>query len=156
MKSNFFHHRRLACKALSLQPGCSHRYPPGIPGFCGVDPQRDVQPSRFVFGPGILPGGQHRTIHLWVVDGRNRVHHTRAGWFVDGCLGCGARPGPGSRGMLSGGLVDLVRGFGGNAITAYGLVFALEALLLLFALGLLRRIKITQARVISRSQGAEM
>jgi len=50
---------------------------------------------------------------------------------------------------LSGGSVDRVGGFGGDAPTGYVLVFILEALLLLLALGLLSRLHITKARVIS-------
>jgi len=79
----------------------------------------------------------------------------RAGLLM-GVWGVAHNLGQAAGGILSGGLVDLVRGFGGNAITAYGLVFALEALLLLFALGLLGQIQITKARVISSTQGAEM
>ena len=79
----------------------------------------------------------------------------RAGLLM-GVWGVAHNLGQAAGGMLSGGLVDLVRGFGGNALTAYGLVFALEALLLLLALGLLGQIQITRARVISSTQAAEM
>lgn len=58
--------------------------------------------------------------------------------------------------ILSGGLLDLVRGLGGEALTAYSLVFAFEALLLLFALGLQGRIKISEARLVSTSRRSEL
>lgn len=54
--------------------------------------------------------------------------------------------------MLSGATVDLVQALQGNALTAYGLVFALEAILLLGALRLLQDIKITEARVFSHQK----
>jgi BCD family chlorophyll transporter-like MFS transporter len=51
--------------------------------------------------------------------------------------------------MISGATVDLVQVLQGNALTAYGLVFALEAVLLLVALVVLKNINITEARVFS-------
>ncbi len=54
--------------------------------------------------------------------------------------------------LFSGAVVDIVRAFEGNVLTAYGAVFAIEALLLLVALGLLSRIKMTQARILVESQ----
>jgi BCD family chlorophyll transporter-like MFS transporter len=53
--------------------------------------------------------------------------------------------------MISGATVDLVQALQGDALTAYGLVFALEAALLLGALWLLKDIKITEARVFSKT-----
>ncbi len=79
----------------------------------------------------------------------------RAGLLM-GVWGVAHNLGQAAGGILSGGLVDLVRRFGGDAITAYGLVFALEGLLLLVALGVLAKLEITRARVLSGPQRAEM
>jgi BCD family chlorophyll transporter-like MFS transporter len=49
--------------------------------------------------------------------------------------------------LISGVVVDLVQLLQGDALTAYGLVFALEAVLLLAALWLLNGVKITQAHI---------
>ena len=57
--------------------------------------------------------------------------------------------------LLSGGVVDIVRAFGGDALTAYGAVFALEALLLLSALAVMNRVEIRQARIVSESLSTE-
>lgn len=54
--------------------------------------------------------------------------------------------------LLSGSLVDLTRSLGGDALTAYGLVFAIEAFLLLFAMGLHGQVKIAEARVVSTNR----
>jgi MFS transporter, BCD family, chlorophyll transporter len=51
--------------------------------------------------------------------------------------------------LISGAVVDLVQLLQGNALTAYGVVFALEAVLLLAALWLLKHIKIRDARIFS-------
>jgi BCD family chlorophyll transporter-like MFS transporter len=51
--------------------------------------------------------------------------------------------------LLSGATVDLVRAFDGNAMTAYGVVFALEGFLLLLAMGLLNRISFRESRILS-------
>lgn len=51
--------------------------------------------------------------------------------------------------LISGAVVDLVQILQGNALTAYGVVFALEAILLLAALWLLKSIKISEAVVFS-------
>jgi len=53
--------------------------------------------------------------------------------------------------LFSGAVVDMVRAFGGDALAAYGTVFAFEALLLILALGVLSRVQITQARILSES-----
>ncbi len=53
--------------------------------------------------------------------------------------------------LLSGTLIDLVRVLQGNVLTAYGFVFAVEAGMLLIALGLFRRIKIQEARVLAET-----
>ena len=57
--------------------------------------------------------------------------------------------------LLSGGVVDIVRAFGGDALSAYGAVFAIEALLLLSALAVMSRVKIRRARIISESLTSE-
>ena len=57
---------------------------------------------------------------------------------------------------LSGATVDLVRAFNGDAMTAYGVVFALEGLLLLLAMGLLNRVKIRESRILSEGLQPEM
>jgi len=54
--------------------------------------------------------------------------------------------------LLSGATVDLVQALQGDALTAYGLVFALEAALLLGALWILKDVKITEARVFAREK----
>ena len=51
--------------------------------------------------------------------------------------------------LLSGALVDLVRAFNGNAMTAYGIVFALEGFLLLLAMGVLSRVKMQESRLLA-------
>ncbi len=58
--------------------------------------------------------------------------------------------------MLSGAVVDIMRAVGSNALTAYGIVFAIEGALLIVALGLLERIKITQARILKQSRYGEV
>ena len=51
--------------------------------------------------------------------------------------------------LLSGALVDLVRAFNGNAMMAYGIVFALEGFLLLLAMGVLSRVKMQESRLLA-------
>jgi len=58
--------------------------------------------------------------------------------------------------MLSGATVDLVRALDGNAMTAYGIVFALEGFLLLLALGLLNRVSIRESRILSEGLQQEV
>lgn len=79
----------------------------------------------------------------------------RAGLLM-GVWGVAHNLGQAIGGLLSGGVVDIVRLLNGDALTAYGVVFVLEALLLVAALGLLSRIKITQARVIAESRCQEI
>lgn len=57
--------------------------------------------------------------------------------------------------LISGGLVDLVRSIGKDTLTAYGLVFALEALLLLAILRLQSQCSISDSRVVSTSPQSE-
>jgi hypothetical protein len=57
--------------------------------------------------------------------------------------------------LVSGSLVDIIRGLQGKALTAYGLVFALETLLLLAALWLLKDIKISEARILTTHRRQE-
>jgi len=78
----------------------------------------------------------------------------RAGLLM-GVWGVAHNLGQAAGSMLSGGLVDLARGLGGNAQTAYSLVFAIEALLLLFALTLQGRIRISSSKVVSTSFQSE-
>ena len=78
----------------------------------------------------------------------------RAGLLM-GIWGVAHNLGQALGGLFSGALVDVVRGFGGSAITAYGWVFALEGVLLIVALGLLERVKMTEARILSERLGQE-
>ncbi|MFW5713443.1 MAG: BCD family MFS transporter [Brevefilum sp.] len=78
----------------------------------------------------------------------------RAGLLM-GVWGVAHNLGQASGSMLSGGLVDLARWLGGNTLTAYGLVFAIEALLLVFALGLQDQISISKSKIISISSLSE-
>ncbi|MCB2214376.1 BCD family MFS transporter [bacterium] len=57
--------------------------------------------------------------------------------------------------LFSGGLVDLTRSLGGSAFTAYGLIFAIEALTLIVTLGMLRRIRVTEARAFMEVRAEE-
>ncbi len=57
--------------------------------------------------------------------------------------------------LLSGGLVDMMRALGGSVFSAYALVFALEAGLLLVALGMLKGIDFAQSRVLQESAQVE-
>ena len=57
--------------------------------------------------------------------------------------------------LIGGGVVDLVQALQGNALTAYGMVFALEAVLLVTALWLLNGIKITESRIFTHSRFQE-
>jgi BCD family chlorophyll transporter-like MFS transporter len=78
----------------------------------------------------------------------------RAGLLM-GVWGVAHNLGQALGGMLSGVTVDLVRAFDGNAMTAYGIVFALEGFLLLLAMGLLNRVKIHDARILSEGLGQQ-
>ena len=78
----------------------------------------------------------------------------RAGLLM-GIWGVAHNLGQALGGLFSGALVDVVRGLGGSAITAYGWVFALEGVLLIVALGLLGQVKMTEARILSERLGQE-
>ena len=78
----------------------------------------------------------------------------RAGLLM-GIWGVAHNLGQALGGLFSGALVDVVRGLGGGAITAYGWVFALEGVLLIVALGLLGQVKMTEARILSEGLGQE-
>jgi BCD family chlorophyll transporter-like MFS transporter len=58
--------------------------------------------------------------------------------------------------LLSGATVDLVRAFNGDAMTAYGIVFAMEGFLLLLALGLLSQVKIRESWILSEKLQPEV
>jgi MFS transporter, BCD family, chlorophyll transporter len=75
---------------------------------------------------------------------------TRAGLLM-GVWGVAHNLGQALGGLISGGVVDIVRALQGDILTAYGAVFALEALLLLSALWLMSRIQIQQARILTKS-----
>ncbi len=70
----------------------------------------------------------------------------RAGLMM-GVWGVAHNLGQAAGSLISGVVVDLVQLLQGDALTAYGLVFALEAGLLLVALWLLNGVKITQAEI---------
>jgi MFS transporter, BCD family, chlorophyll transporter len=72
----------------------------------------------------------------------------RAGLLM-GVWGVAHNLGQAAGNLVSGSLVDIIRALQGNALTAYGLVFALEAVLLLAALWLLKDIKISEARILA-------
>ncbi len=74
----------------------------------------------------------------------------RAGLLM-GVWGVAHNLGQATGNLISGATVDLVQALQGDALTAYGLVFALEAALLLGALWLLKDIKITEARIFSKT-----
>ncbi len=57
--------------------------------------------------------------------------------------------------LVGGVVVDLVQALQGDALTAYGLVFALEAILLLAALLLLNSVKITESRIFTSQHHQE-
>jgi len=57
--------------------------------------------------------------------------------------------------LVSGGVVDLVRAFQGDVLIAYATVFALEGLLLVYALGLLPRINIVQSHALRENRSLE-
>jgi MFS transporter, BCD family, chlorophyll transporter len=78
----------------------------------------------------------------------------RAGLLM-GVWGVAHNLGQAAGNLVSGSLVDIIRALQGNALTAYGLVFALEAILLLAALWLLKDIKISQARILTTSHQRE-
>ena len=79
----------------------------------------------------------------------------RAGLLM-GIWGVAHNLGQAIGGLISGAMVDIIRAFDGNALTAYGSVFAFEAVLLLVALGLLARVRIGEARVLSEGLGQEL
>lgn len=58
--------------------------------------------------------------------------------------------------LISGSIVDIIRVAGGGYLTAYGLVFALEAALLFIALWLLNGIKVSEARIVSATHPHEI
>ncbi|MBW6465321.1 MAG: BCD family MFS transporter [Brevefilum sp.] len=72
----------------------------------------------------------------------------RAGLLM-GVWGVAHNLGQAAGNLVSGTLVDIIRALQGDALTAYGLVFALEAVLLLAALWLLKDIKISEARILA-------
>ncbi len=74
----------------------------------------------------------------------------RAGLLM-GVWGVAHNLGQAIGGLVSGGIVDLVRALRGDVLLAYGLVFTSEAVLLLLALRLLNRVNIREARVLSES-----
>jgi BCD family chlorophyll transporter-like MFS transporter len=76
---------------------------------------------------------------------------TRAGLLM-GVWGVAHNLGQAAGGLISGAVVDLVRLLNGDALAAYGTVFALEAGLLLLALFTLNRVKIAQARAMQENQ----
>ncbi len=75
----------------------------------------------------------------------------RAGMLM-GVWGVAHNLGQAAGGLLSGVVVDLVRLFNGDALTAYGTVFALEAALLFLAVFTLNRVKIAQALAMRENQ----
>jgi MFS transporter, BCD family, chlorophyll transporter len=79
----------------------------------------------------------------------------RAGLLM-GVWGVAHNLGQAAGNLVSGSLVDIIRALQGNALTAYGLVFALEAVLLLAALWLLKDIKISEARILATRRQREL
>jgi BCD family chlorophyll transporter-like MFS transporter len=57
--------------------------------------------------------------------------------------------------LLSGAVVDVVQVLQGDALTAYGVVFALEAALLMAAIWMLNTVKMTNARILTPSRYRE-
>ena len=57
--------------------------------------------------------------------------------------------------LMSGSVVGIVRILECSPLTAYGLVFILESMLLLVALWLFNRIKVTEARIFTVSRSHE-
>jgi MFS transporter, BCD family, chlorophyll transporter len=78
----------------------------------------------------------------------------RAGLLM-GVWGVAHNLGQAAGNLMSGSIVDIVRVLQGSPLTAYGLVFALEAMLLLVALLLLNSIKVTEARIFTVSRSRE-
>jgi MFS transporter, BCD family, chlorophyll transporter len=78
----------------------------------------------------------------------------RAGLLM-GVWGVAHNLGQAAGNLVSGSLVDIIRALQGDALTAYGLVFALEAVLLLAALWLLKDIKISEARILTTRRQRE-
>jgi MFS transporter, BCD family, chlorophyll transporter len=78
----------------------------------------------------------------------------RAGLLM-GVWGVAHNLGQAAGNLVSGSLVDIIRALQRNALTAYGLVFALEAVLLLAALWLLKDIKISEARILATRRQRE-
>ncbi len=79
----------------------------------------------------------------------------RAGLLM-GVWGVSHNLGQASGNLISGAVVDVVRVLGGQPLTAYGMVFALEAVLLLAALWLLGQIRVSEARVVAESRLQEV
>lgn len=79
----------------------------------------------------------------------------RAG-IILGVWGVAHNLGQAAGNLMSGSIVDIVRAAGGGPLTAYGVVFALEAALLLFALWLLNGIKVAEARIVGATHLHEM
>jgi len=79
---------------------------------------------------------------------------TRAGLLM-GVWGVAHNLGQAFGSLISGGIVDLVRAFQGDVLIAYTTVFALEGLLLVYALGLLPRINIVQSRALRENRSLE-
>ncbi len=79
----------------------------------------------------------------------------RAGLLM-GVWGLAHNLGQAAGGLLSGAVVDLVRWLNGDALTAYGAVFTLEAALLIIALLTLSRVNIAQARALREHQALNL
>ena len=78
----------------------------------------------------------------------------RAGLLM-GLWGVAHNVGQATGNLIGGAVVDLVQALQGDALTAYGLVFALEAVLLFAALLLLNTVKITESRLFSTQHHQE-
>ncbi len=78
----------------------------------------------------------------------------RAGLLM-GLWGVAHNVGQATGNLIGGAVVDLVQALQGDALTAYGLVFALEAILLLAALWMLNSVKITESRIFTHSRFQE-
>ena len=78
----------------------------------------------------------------------------RAGLLM-GVWGVAHNLGQAAGNLVSGSVVDMIRALQGYALTAYGLVFALEAALLLAALWLLKDIRISEARILTTPRRRE-
>lgn len=105
----------------------------------------------FVFLLGVSTGLSASGMLTAVIDFTTSA---RAGLLM-GIWGVAHNLGQALGSLLSGATVDLVRAFDGDAMTAYGVVFALEGFLLLLALGLLKRVEIRESRILSEGLGQE-